>query len=196
MLSFGWLPETMGLKECQHRNVFRAMLVMTSSRYWEKIKVVPVTVKPSKRSKKRKGRVGTFSLANSSLVISTSRSFGNTEFLRCRSHAVLSPLTARRGWVDTLSSKNLEFRSFHGEDKGGSTKGPNKTEFKHCFLHRIITIHTLPHLKWIRFPCVQVTSHWKCIRLVSMRSSLLLLGVQMELTFLKWVLQLTRHALM
>ena len=45
-----------------------------------------------------------------------------------------------------------------------------------------VTIHTPAHLKLNT--CVQVTSHLKCIRLVSVRSSLprLNIGVRIELT--------------
>jgi len=55
--------------------------------------------------------------------------------------------------------------------------------FVFCFFG--VTICSLPHLKCIRFPCAQVTSHLQCIRLVFVRSSLscINIGVQIELTF-------------
>jgi len=41
-----------------------------------------------------------------------------------------------------------------------------------------VTIHTLTHLKVLGwFPCAQVTSHLKCIRLVAVRSSLLFINI-------------------
>jgi len=47
-------------------------------------------------------------------------------------------------------------------------------------------ILTLPHLVLGWFPCAQVTSHLKCIRLVYVRSSLpcVNIGVRIELTLM------------
>jgi len=46
-----------------------------------------------------------------------------------------------------------------------------------------VTNHTLPHLiKCIKlFPCVQVTSHFQCIRLVTVRSSLPCININLRI---------------